>query len=254
MIYKISTLSYSNSLPFVYGLQNFDFRPDFIELTLGNPSLIADNLINHHAAVGLVPVASIPGLPDYRIVTDFCISSSGPVASVMLYSDSPLSKIKRIYLDYQSRTSVILIKILAKIFWHSRFEYTDAGPGYESMKLNEGEALVMIGDRALQNAAKFTHRIDLSEQWLHFTQLPFVFAVWVAHKDVDLGFIEKLGKALQLGVGNIPKVVARHLESFEGEMQLTLNEYLTKRIQYNLDDEKRKVIEMFLRLTRQINN
>ena len=67
--------------------------------------------------VGLVPVAIIPEMKEHYIISDYCIGCDGEVASVCFFSDVPLDKIENILLDYQSRTSVALLKVLLNNIW-----------------------------------------------------------------------------------------------------------------------------------------
>ena len=85
---------------------------DRIELVIDYPANVAAFLINDQIDAGLVPVAIIPLLKEHYVIADYGIACDGEVASVCLFSDVPLAAIKSIYLDYQSRTSVELLKIL----------------------------------------------------------------------------------------------------------------------------------------------
>ena len=81
-----------------------------VELIIDFPSKIASMLLEDKIDVGLVPVAIIPEMKEHHIISDYCIGSVGAVASVCLFSEVPLDKIKNVLLDYQSRTSVALLK------------------------------------------------------------------------------------------------------------------------------------------------
>ena len=54
----------------------------------------------------------------FKIVSDYCISVDGSVDTVCLYSNVSLNDIEYIYLDYQSKTSVELLKILCREYWN----------------------------------------------------------------------------------------------------------------------------------------
>ncbi len=90
---------------------------DRINLTIDFPSRIAEMLLDDNIDVGLVPVAIIPKMEEHYIISDYCISCDGEVASVCLFSEVPLGKIEKVLLDYQSRTSVELLKILVEQYW-----------------------------------------------------------------------------------------------------------------------------------------
>ena len=104
-------------MPFVYGMRHSDYLKENSTIDFATPSECADRLLSGATDVGIVPVAILPKLKNYTIVAPFCIGAVGKVASVSLFSDVPLSKIKKIALDYQSRTSVALVQILAEKYW-----------------------------------------------------------------------------------------------------------------------------------------
>ena len=113
---RVGIVNYLNTKPLMYGLQ----RPpvnDKIELIGAYPARLAQMLINNEIDVGLIPVAAIPELPSYHIVGNYCIGTEGEIASVCLFSEVPMNEIKKVYLDYQSRSSVALLKWLMKEYW-----------------------------------------------------------------------------------------------------------------------------------------
>ena len=141
--YKISIVNYANTLPFKYGIKESGFI-DKIDLQLDIPSVCAQKLIDNKVDIGLVPVAIIPLLKEYHIISNYCLGSNGKVDTVKLYSRVPLEKIETVYLDYQSRTSVTLVQILAKFFWKVNLHFTQAIEGFEKL-VNENIAAVVIG-------------------------------------------------------------------------------------------------------------
>src|SRR5688572_20649974 len=102
-----------------------------LELSVDYPAKIAQQLIDGEVDVALVPVAIIPKLKEYHIISDYCIGAEGPVASVCLFSDVPMNEIKRIYLDYQSRTSVALLKVLVREYWKLDVELIETTDVYQ---------------------------------------------------------------------------------------------------------------------------
>ncbi len=113
---RVGAVSYLNTKPLVYGFENGGMKNE-VDLVFDYPANIARMLLNDEVDVGLVPVAIIPLLKEHYIISDFCIGASHPVASVCLFSDVPLQEIKEVLVDYQSRTSAALLKILLKEHW-----------------------------------------------------------------------------------------------------------------------------------------
>ena len=243
---NVSAVSYINTLPFLYGIKNSDVLND-IELAVDIPSDCAKKLLTNEVDLGLVPVAILPSLKEYFIISDYCIGAEGKVDSVALYSDVPLNEIKAVYLDYQSRTSISLVQLLAKEYWHISPEWIEAEIGYEN-KIKNSTAGVIIGDRTFKLPKKFQYKYDLAEEWKKHTGLPFVFACWVSNKKLPNDFIENFNRALKVGVENINEVVVNQTEKFMSSSQFY--DYLTDKISYCLDENKKKALQRFLNYIR----
>ena len=114
---RVSAISYLNSIPFVYGLENSPLQSE-IELSLDIPSECAKKLLENKVDIGLVPVAIIPQLKFSEIIGPYCIGANGPVESVCLFSQVPLNDIEEIQLDFHSKTSVQLVQLLSKKYWY----------------------------------------------------------------------------------------------------------------------------------------
>lgn len=211
-----------------------------MELTMDYPAKIARQLIDGEVDLALVPVAIIPKLKEYHIIADFCIGAEGPVASVCLFSEVPLQEIKRIYLDYQSRTSVALLKVLVRDHWKLNVEFVETTEDYQD-KIKGTDAGLVIGDRALIQRQISPFIYDLGEAWVRFTSLPFVFAAWISNRPLPIEFIQQFNDANQIGLNNLPIVVA---ENSSPDYDLTT--YYTQNISYRLTPAKRQGMQKFL--------
>lgn len=246
---RLSVVSYLNSKPFIYGLDQ-PWIKNQIALELDIPSTCAAKLISGKVDVGLVPVAILPELKEYHLLTNYCIGSDGVVNSVLLVSQVPFTEIRTVMMDYQSRTSVMLARVLADKFWKIKPAWEPASEGYEQT-LNGTTAGIIIGDRALLMKDKFQYVYDLSVEWKKFTGLPFVFACWVANKKIPQDFNDALNKAFALGISNIQDVLKIY---GSGVIEPTLAaHYLNENIDYHFDDSKKKALALFLKYIREIN-
>lgn len=214
------------------------------------PSVCAEKLISGQVDIGLVPIAIIPQLKEHYILTDYCIGAVGPVKSVVLYSQVPLRQIKKVILDYQSRTSVMLVRVLAQFFWAIKPIWESGTEGYEE-QIADTTAAVVIGDRTFAMEEKYKHAYDLSEEWQHFSAMPFVFAAWVANKPLPEAFIKEFSESLAFGIANKEKAAAEW--ALKAGANIDLKEYFEKHISYELDDKKRKALDLFLRLVAQLD-
>lgn len=249
---RVSAVKYANTYPFIYGLKESGFEERII-LETDHPADCAAKLISNRADIGLIPVASLLQLSDYHIISNYCIGSNGNVRTVMLLCNCSFEELDTIYLDYRSRTSVNLVKVLAGNWWKRSFKWRDTTEGFDFLNVKCNEAVVLIGDQCFGYEKKFKSGIDLSMEWKKFTGLPFVFACWTANKAIDPEFLAAFNEALKTGVNNIDAVV-----NSIGETGLitgsVLREYLTENIDYNLNGEKIKGLELFLSLVKKLNS
>lgn len=240
---RISAVSYLNTIPFVYGIQNSGLEG--FELSLDTPSECARKLITGQVDLGLVPVAAIIDVDHPHILTDYCIGADGPVRTVNILSDVPIEEVENIYLDYQSRTSVLLAKIMVSRWWKVKPNLLDAFPGYEQ-KIKGTTAGLVIGDRVFTEAKKHAYSYDLAEEWKKMTNLPFTFAMWVANKPLSPEFKKNFSRALEFGLLNKTKAV----ELYEGSNinKENLLDYLENAISYNFDSKKDEALHQYLQL------
>lgn len=240
---KVSAVSYANTYPFIYGLENCSIRKKIL-LQKEYPSLCANNLAKNKVDIGLVPISVLPELDFYEIISEYCIGTNNEVRSVTLVSNSTLRNIKRIYLDYQSKTSVKLVKVLASYFWNIDVQWTSATEGFENKLTKEGDGAVLIGDRCFDAEKEFLFRYDLAGEWKKFTGLPFVFAAWVSNKKIDSDFKISFDAALKYGINHLDKVT-KYFSNNRLPKNVDLKSYLATNIDYYLDDKKIQAMELF---------
>jgi chorismate dehydratase len=241
---RISAVRYANTYPFIYGLTESGFNKKAI-IETDHPSECAAKLIEGRADLGLIPVAAIPYLKEYYITGDYCIGADGKVRTVQIMSNSSFDNVKKVFLDYRSRTSVNLVKVIARKFWQRDLLWVDTSEDFDFKSIGNNEAVVLIGDQCFEYENQYLCRIDLAEEWKKYTGLPFVFACWVSNKPLPYEFKEDFNNALSLGVSNIDKVAERFGKS--GSITgMELRKYLTENIDFLLDIRKREAMSLFL--------
>lgn len=239
--WRIGAVSYLNTRPLLLGIEQESFLKS-IDLVKSYPANIAQDLLSGKIDIGLVPVAILPQLSDPHIVSNYVIGANGAVASVALFSEVPIDEIKSVYLDYQSRTSVQLLKILLSQFWKKEVEFISATEGYIA-QISGTTAGVIIGDRALENLSKYPYVYDLSLAWKQHTGLPFVFAAWVANQPIPASFMSAFDTANGYGLANLDEVIALIPAQ---EQVYDLHKYYTENISYIYDEEKKQGLAAFL--------
>lgn len=224
----------------LYGLENGVIK-DQIELILDYPANLVNALKNDQIDIGLIPVAALLDLETYQIVSDYCIGTEGEVASVCVFSEVPMEQIDTVILDYQSRTSVLLCKLLFVQHWKKQVRFIEAKDESFIENIKGNVAGLVIGDRALKSRSKFEYIYDLGLGWKEMTGLPFVFAVWVSIKQLDDLFLKSFNLANEEGLQHLAEVANR-----EPFLEYDIEYYYRKNISYLFTGEFKKSMINFL--------
>ena len=201
---RIGAVSYLNTKPLVYGLE--ELLPD-AEISFDLPSRLASKLADRQLDVALIPSIEFFNDPNYSIVSDACIGCRGPVLSVKLLSRVPFASIQSVALDEGSRTSIALSRILL----HERFglqpERQPLAIGSDPLATST-DAVLLIGDRAIHPPEEhFPFVWDLGDEWCKWSELSFVFAMWVARPGVNLRGVDvALSEARDRGVAHLEEI------------------------------------------------
>jgi chorismate dehydratase len=237
---RVGIVNYLNTKPLIYGLE----RPPMseqIELIGAYPSKLADMLLNDEVDLGLIPVAAIPQLPSWHVIGRHCIGAEGEIASVCLFSEVPMPEIRKVLLDYQSRSSVALLKWLMKEYWGIHPEIVQATDENYRDEITGTTAGLVIGDRALQQRKISTYIYDLGSEWRAITGLPFVFAAWISKHPLPDEFVKAFDAANEMGIQRIDEIVA----SLDYDLY-DLKKYYKVHLSYDLNEAKRRGMELFL--------
>jgi len=237
---KISAVSYTNTKPFLYGINHTDIINQ-IDLSVDIPADCAQKLIDDKVDIGLIPVAATLNMPYWEILSDYCIGATGPVNSVFIFSNCPIDQVKQIQLDPESRSSNNLAKVLMKNYWKINPEQMVNAADYASSK-DANTAFVQIGDRTFGKPAQFEFVYDLAEEWQKFTGLPFMFAAWIANKPIPAGFVEEFNRSLKFGLEHRDDVLAE----LPARSDFDMHDYLYNRLDFVVNDDKKKALYLFL--------
>ena len=238
---KVAAVSYLNTKPLLFGIEHSDIIKE-IDIVLDYPSRLAQSLQEGTIDVALLPVAAIPGIPGANIVSDYGIGADGNVVSVAIFSQVPMEEIETVYLDYQSRTSVRLAQLLLENHWNKKVVYRPAPENFIEY-INGTNAGVIIGDRALEQLHNFKYVYDLSTAWKDHTGLDFIFAAWVANKQLPEDFKARFNAANAEGLKHLKEVVIQNpFPAYD------LHTYYTENIKFYLDEQKKKGLARFLEL------
>lgn len=247
---QIGAVSYLNSRPLIEGLEGL--LPS-ANLVLDYPSRLADALSNGQLDVALIPSIEYFRRPGYEVISDACVAARGEVLSVKLYCRVHPGQIRTLALDEGSRTSAALTKVILA-------ERYGVIPKTEPLRMEStttdsgADAVLLIGDRAMHSPEEsFTEVMDLGQFWYDWTGLPFVFAMWVARREVNTeGVDEALSHARDLGIANVVDI-AREEAPRLGISEKLAHTYLTRNLHYHLTSAERSGLKLFSELAAQHN-
>lgn len=239
---SVGAVAYLNAKPLTEYLPQLAPKA---KISVDLPSRLADGLVDGRLDVALIPSIEYFRNPGFKIVSDACIGCDGPVQSVKLFSRVPIDRISSIALDEGSRTSAAMVRILLR-------EQFSLEPRTEPLPIGEPlgrvttDAVMLIGDRAMQPmAGPFEFVWDLGEAWCRWTGLPFVFAMWTARPEVDLGGLDQIfAAARDAGIDRLDEIAQREAPRL-GIAPDRCRDYLRNNLRFHLKEREREGLETF---------
>ena len=255
---RISASGYSNTAPLIWSFLYGSNRGKY-EIILDNaPARSAELLAERRVDAALVPVIEYQRIEDVLLVGDVCVGAKEKVQSVCLVTKGlDLKEARSVALDVSSKTSAALTKIIFREFLGFEPVWKDAEPDLNEM-LKAADCALLIGDPALSIAecvvrnadlplasdAPNLRKFDLAELWKTFTDLGFVFAMWMTRNEfcpIDFA------AARDEGLRHLEEIIS----NYETEIPLTkadFRKYLAENISYSVDGAMREGLELFFAL------
>ncbi len=242
---RVGIVHYVNSRPLAWGLLGPE-RPPGIEPVLLPPARVADGLASGELDAGLVPSIELARIPGLSVVPGLAIAATHEVRSVLLVSRVPVTEIRSVALDENSRTSAALVRILLAERHGIRPRTHSARPELGAM-LAEADAALVIGDPALSVDRDRFVVLDLAGEWLELTGLPFVFAVWAVRSGRErpelLAALESSYAAGRAGLDEIIRGAAAETRLPEA----VLRDYYTRNLRFEMGPSEQAGLAEFLR-------
>lgn len=200
---RLGRIPWINCYP-VYGAIDRGLVRVPAELVTGTASELNDLLAAGELQVSVVSAVEYArNAAAYHLLPDLAITCDGPVHSVALFSRRPVNQLDgcTVLRTASSRTSVLLLDLIARHRWNIRPRYATARAEAADLSALAGlphEAVLVIGDAALLLAAEALYpvRVDLGAEWKAWTGLPFVFAVWAARREAGLDAVQHVHRGL----------------------------------------------------------
>ncbi len=236
---RVGAVPYLNAIPLVYGLED---RVQFFP-----PARLSDEFDAGRVDVGLLPVVEYFKGEDRLLLPGIAIGCAGPVRSVMLFMNKPLKQLRTIGVDKRSRTSAMLLRVILEIHHKLQPSYVEIDPEKEIQR-EAFDAVLIIGDQALRYATN-QETLDLGEEWMRWTGLPFVFACWQMRRGFSDASTARLLEEAALAGRNKIDVIASLVPGLD---PVFVREYLTKNLCYDLGEDQEHAIELFVRFLAQL--
>ncbi len=247
---RVSVVQYLNTVPLVWGMLKGELEGKYA-LSFTTPAQCAEAIRHKQADIGIIPSIEYQRMDHVRALSGISISSRSEVKSVLLLSKMPIENVETIALDNSSRTSAALVRILMRRFYSRFVTLTPAAPKPEEM-LKRADAALVIGDTALAYDAPVSEIYDLGAEWKKFTGLPFVYAFWVEHEDAGVGRFQRDFEASRdFGLANMNDICREYAPKLK-MTEDAIRVYLTENIDYSLDEEERKGLQLFYKLAREV--
>ena len=266
---RISIVQYLNTAPLVWGFTNGPLRGKY-DLSFTVPSQCAEDLRAGRADVAIIPAIEYQRIRELVILPDVAIASKNEVRSLLIVAKKPIEQVKTFALDRSSRSTQALTRILCAEKWKIAAGFFEAIPDLPEM-LQQADAALLIGDPALRIAvgiekdswpgapgqtvcqaatlgitsSELLHVYDVVGEWRALTGLPAVLAIWAARRElataeVTADFLASRDFGLSR-IGEISFEAAQDLEL----PQPTLEDYLRNNIDFSLDAENRRGLELY---------
>jgi len=193
-------------LPLIYGIKNNLIKHDF-DLSFGTLLETAGRLREGELELGLISSYDYALKKEtWQIVPNLCLSSANKIKHVQLFFKKGLTDITKVAIDKNAASEAILLKILMREKFMISPEYFIMEPDLDKM-LSQADSALIIGERGLDYYKKHRNRLDLNEEWLDLTGLPFVYAFWAGREiTVTTDDLHAIRSSFELGEKNLEKI------------------------------------------------
>jgi chorismate dehydratase len=273
---RISIVEYLNTAPLVWGFTDGPLAGKY-DLSFHVPSQCAESLRRGDVDIAIIPSIEYQRIDNVVAIPGMSIAAKGEVRSLLLVSQRPIQRAKKIALDTSSRATQALVRILCAEHWGIEPEFVQAAPDPAEM-LRTADAGLVIGDPALRIAMKMealdakTQRdrvpgeepccqgdpeempvpgfetvfvYDVAFQWRELTGKPCVLAIWAGRPEaITPEVIADFEASKRYGIERVREIA----EAASIKLDLPprpLERYLTENIQYDLSGEYLEGLKLY---------
>ncbi|HUS58831.1 MAG TPA: menaquinone biosynthesis protein [Planctomycetota bacterium] len=232
-----------NNRPLIWGLK--EKLAGKGTLVQEKPPVVVEKLRAAELDVALIPSLEYLRNSDYEMVPEACVSARGPLMSAILICRRPPAAMETVALDTASSSAAALCRIILHKMHSANPSFIDWSPDIPLESVN-AEGFLVFGDTAIKMWPRYEHIIDLGEEWLRLTDLPFVYDVW-AGPSVSTPTAKLLQEAKRQGLHHLSRIAWMEAERLDLPTSICLD-HLTNRIHYDFGEAEREGLSRFQRL------
>jgi chorismate dehydratase len=224
-----------------------------VRLSLDVPARLLQGLREGQYDVALLPIIDYQRMEGLVLVPAGGIGCDGPTLTVRLFARGPIGETRTLACDPESHTSVALARIILAERFGIEPRCIDLREAGSEGGSEAGGARLLIGDKVVcEQPAGFDHQLDLGSAWKELTGRPFVFAAWVARKELAQSaaggeLIERLRRAKREGLAAVDEIIERIAVPLGWPAELA-REYLTQNLSYDIGPAQLDAIRYFFDL------
>jgi chorismate dehydratase len=233
---------YVYTKPLTYGLEH---AAQEVALLADLSSQNALRLKSRELDVALLsPIDYARNSDQYLIVPNICVSSAAG-RTVLLHLREGLRRINTVAVDIGLTSELVLAKIVLSEKYDTDPQFIPMTPDINTM-LAKADAALLVGGPALFSSLDAARTIDLVEEWNDLTDLPYVYALWMSHRNLlTLGTVHSLKQSCEEGVRHM-KEIALEASKNKHVSRQECEDYLSS-FSFDLDDEAIESISEFYR-------
>jgi chorismate dehydratase len=222
-------------LPLIYGLKNNLIGHDF-GMIFGSIVENASKLRDGEIELGLISSLDYALKKEtWQIVPDICVSSTQKIKHAQLFFKKGLTDIRKVAVDKNAASEAILLKILMREKFMISPDYIEVEANLGEM-LSKAEAALVIGDIGLNFSKSHQNRLDLNEEWLDMTGLPFVYTFWAGREmTITPSDVNIIKSSFELGKKNLEKISKEYADKHSQNWSF-YHDFFTQNMSYTFSD------------------
>lgn len=196
-------------------------------------------------AAFLSPVDYARESSDYRIIPNIAVSSRMASDTIVLHFKEGPHTVKTIAVNPTSTSEIVLTSILLSERFDVRPKIVPAIGSFDQM-LRSADAVLLVGNDALAQAQGHQARLDLVEEWIDMTDLPYVHGFWcVRETELTKADVARIQLACENGIKSLEKIVRTETAKQSRHSAETLKQYL-EAFSFTFTDEEEESVKEFL--------